>query len=81
MDLILHLKLILGTQYNICNDTDGQELMNYPNYLVKKYEMCMPNAKTQRQGPNATYIPLAGVGVLRRGKRKFYVLRRGKRKF
>ena len=24
----------------------------------KKYEMYMPNAKTQRQGPNATYIPL-----------------------
>ena len=23
----------------------------------KKYEMYMPNAKTQRQGPNATYIP------------------------
>ena len=40
----------------------------------KKYEMYMPNAKTQRQGPNATYIPLAGVGVLRREKRKFYFL-------
>ena len=23
----------------------------------KQYEMYMPNAKTQRQGPNATYIP------------------------
>ena len=23
----------------------------------------MPNAKTQPQGPNATYIPLAGVGA------------------
>ena len=31
----------------------------------------MPNAKTQRQGPNATYIPPAGVGVLRRERRKF----------
>ena len=34
----------------------------------------MPNAKTQSQGPNATYIPLAGVGVLRREKRKFNFL-------
>ena len=32
----------------------------------------MPNAKTQRQEPDATYIPLAGVGVLRQGKCKFY---------
>ena len=35
--------------------------------------MYMPDAKTQRQEPNATYIPLAGVGVLRRDKRKFYI--------
>ena len=33
--------------------------------------MYMPNAKTQCKGPNATYIPLAGVGVLHRDKRKF----------
>ena len=33
--------------------------------------MYMPNAKTQRQGPNATYIPLAGVGGWRRGQCKF----------
>ena len=39
----------------------------------------MPKAKTQRQGPNTTYIPLAGAGVLRRGKRKFYVLCRGEK--
>ena len=30
----------------------------------------MPNAKTQRQGPNATYIPLAGVGGLASGNAK-----------
>ena len=35
----------------------------------------MPNAKNQRQGPNATYIPLAGVGVLRWEKRKLIFLR------
>ena len=31
----------------------------------------MPNTKTQRQGPSATYILLAGVGGWRRGQRKF----------
>ena len=55
---------------------------------TQKYEMYMPNAKNQRQGPNATYIPLgfcvrgnANFMFLRRGKRKFYVLRRGKHIF
>ena len=43
--------------------------------------MYMPNAKTQRQGPNATYIPLAGVGVLRRDGRNLFFLRRDKHKF
>ena len=32
----------------------------------------MPNAKTQCQGPNTTYIPLAGVGVLCRERHKFF---------
>ena len=45
---------------------------------TQKNEMYMPNTKTQRQGPNATYIPLAGVGVLRRDKRNFSVSRRVK---
>ena len=39
--------------------------------------MYMTNAKTQRQGPNATYIPLAGVGVLRRDKRKSFFFSSG----
>ena len=38
----------------------------------------MPNAKTQRQGPNATYIPLACVWVSRWVKRNFKVSRRVK---
>ena len=32
----------------------------------------MPNAKTQRQGPNATYIPLAGIGVLRWERHNYF---------
>ena len=56
--------------------TENCVFVGYPMQIksTQKYEMYMPNAKTQHQGPNATYIPLAGVGVLRRGKRKFYVL-------
>ena len=38
----------------------------------------MPNAKTQRLVPNTRYIPLAGIGVLRREK---LFLSREKRKF
>ena len=30
--------------------------------LHKKYEMYMPNASPNARRPNATYIPLTGVG-------------------
>ena len=39
----------------------------------------MPNAKTQCQGPNATYIPLAGVGVWHREKHKFNLFCAGRK--
>ena len=41
--------------------------------------MYMPNAKPNARRPNATYIPLTGVGGWRRVKRNFLVSRRVKR--
>ena len=35
--------------------------------LHKKYEMYMPNTSPNTRRPNATYIPLTGVGGWRRG--------------
>ena len=41
------------------------------NKWDKKHEIYMAKARTLHWAPNTTYIPLARVGVLRWGKRKF----------
>ena len=48
--------------------------VGYPTQMksTQKYEMYMPNAKTQRQGPNATYMA-SGVDVGANANFKFCV--------
>ena len=56
---IVHLNIdILYSKAHIPPETAFALTTKREGKVHKQHEMYMPNAKTQSQGPNATYIPL-----------------------